>query len=592
MLNHFRLSEASMHIKSSNQSITYSRDELLHLLRSAKKLAMDRSFFGKLKALNLLQFSGKKAGKLKIPPWFRYENFIPDEGNYANNSSTTLWPNISTISPEQSISRNTIPVRITTPANRKRNYCVYNKGVQTSNLINIKFADTGRTLQNNNTSIAGPKLKVAHLNIQSMKNREHLIQARQLVADKDLDVLTISETWFNSTVTNTEVELQGYKLLPLDRLHKTGGGVCAYLKNNIKGTVTKHLTRISESGLQQLWIQMQHRKTKSIIICVCYRPPDCPLSSFDDELIPNYAEALTFAKPIVLLDDMNYNLLENGYDRRALDDFSNCLNLSQLISEPTKITDTSTSLLDVILVTDKHLVVESGVVNVCISDHSLVFCTLSLKVPKPSPHNICVRSYKNYNPDLFSSSVSELALFVKVCDIDDVNLKLAMFDDAFLTNLNTYAPIKSVKIRNRSMAFVKKEIKDTMRTRDQLRERFRLTRDIADWNSYRNARNDVKTKIKQAEFEYVQQEINRDKGNTGSMWKVIRKHIKLCFVVLKAWVEKQYKLNNLVSLSAGLGQRQSINKQNGGLGYLVFGCPLTSFVLRKLGLFEFIFLNN
>ena len=62
-------------------------------------------------------------------------------------------------------------------------------------------------------------------------------------------------------------------------------------------------------------------------------------------------------------------------------------------------------------------------------------------------------------------------------------------------------------------------------------------------------------------------------------------HIKLCFVVLKAWVEKQYKLSNLVSLSAGLGQRQNINKQNGGLGYLVFGCSLTSFVLLKLGLF-------
>ena len=56
--------------------------------------------------------------------------------------------------------------------------------------------------------------------------------------------------------------------------------------------------------------------------------------------------------------------------------------------------------------------------------------------------------------------------------------------------------------------------------------------------------------------------------------------------------EMQYKLSSLVSLSAGLGQRLSINKQNGGLGYLVFGCPLTSFVLRKRGLFEFIFLSN
>ena len=82
----------------------------------------------------------------------------------------------------------------------------------------------------------------------------------------------------------------------------------------------------------------------------------------------------------------------------------------------------------------------------------------------------------------------------------------------------------------------------------------------------------------------------RTNGNIQGASKV--RHIKLCFVVLKAWVEKQYKLSNLVSLSAGLGQRRSINKQNGGLGYLVSGCPLTLFVLRKLGLFEFIFPNN
>ena len=68
-----------------------------------------------------------------------------------------------------------------------------------------------------------PKLKIAHLNIQSMKNRNHLIQARHLVKEKDYDVLTISETWFNSTVKNTDVELEGYKLFRLDRLHKVGG---------------------------------------------------------------------------------------------------------------------------------------------------------------------------------------------------------------------------------------------------------------------------------------------------------------------------------------------------------------------------------
>ena len=42
----------------------------------------------------------------------------------------------------------------------------------------------------------------------------------------------------------------------------------------------------------------------------------------------------------------------------------------------------------------------------------------------------------------------------------------------------------------------------------------------------------------------------------------------------------------------GTGTETIYQQKNGGLGYLVFGCPLTSFALRKLGLFEFIFLNN
>ena len=69
-------------------------------------------------------------------------------------------------------------------------------------------------------------------------------------------------------------------------------------------------------------------------------------------------------------------------------------------------------------------------------------------------------------------------------------------------------------------------------------------------------------------------------------------HIKLCFVTFEGLGWKQDELSNLVLLSAGLGQRRFINKQNGGLGYLVFGCPLTALVLIKLGLLGFIILDN
>jgi hypothetical protein len=37
--------------------------------------------------------------------------------------------------------------------------------------------------------------------------------------------------------------------------------------------VLRDLTEISESGFHQLWLQTQHKKLKSFLLCVCYRPP-------------------------------------------------------------------------------------------------------------------------------------------------------------------------------------------------------------------------------------------------------------------------------------------------------------------------------
>ena len=78
------------------------------------------------------------------------------------------------------------------------------------------------------------RLKIAHLNVRSFKTRSHLLQVRELMREKDYDVLAVSESWLNSTVTNAEVEIDGYKLTRLDRLGKSGGGVCVYTRSSLK----------------------------------------------------------------------------------------------------------------------------------------------------------------------------------------------------------------------------------------------------------------------------------------------------------------------------------------------------------------------
>ena len=55
-------------------------------------------------------------------------------------------------------------------------------------------------------------LRVAHLNIRSIKNREHYILAKELVFENKFDIFTISESWLDNTVTDADVQISGYNI--------------------------------------------------------------------------------------------------------------------------------------------------------------------------------------------------------------------------------------------------------------------------------------------------------------------------------------------------------------------------------------------
>ena len=70
-------------------------------------------------------------------------------------------------------------------------------------------------------------IKISHLNVRSLKNRERFLQVADLINNGDFDIFTISETWFNSSVHNNEINISGYSLVRLDRALRSGAGVCA-----------------------------------------------------------------------------------------------------------------------------------------------------------------------------------------------------------------------------------------------------------------------------------------------------------------------------------------------------------------------------
>ena len=73
-------------------------------------------------------------------------------------------------------------------------------------------------------------LHVLHLNINSILPK--IDELRQIAKTSKVSVIGISETKLDDTVTNNEINIEGYSALRHDR-NRQGGGVACYVRNDI-----------------------------------------------------------------------------------------------------------------------------------------------------------------------------------------------------------------------------------------------------------------------------------------------------------------------------------------------------------------------
>ena len=134
--------------------------------------------------------------------------------------------------------------------------------------------------------------------------------------------------------------------------------------------------------------------------------------------------------------------------------------LCQIDRKATRVTETTKSLIDVIMTSNKSIVCLCDVLTCSISDHNLVYLVLSLKAPRRKPSYVTIRSYKNYNGEEFYNDLA-LAPFQMVSFFDDQNDQVNVFNILFT---------KRIKIKSRRNPFVSPEIRQPMKTRDTWHE--------------------------------------------------------------------------------------------------------------------------
>ena len=122
------------------------------------------------------------------------------------------------------------------------------------------------------------------------------------------------------------------------------------------------------------------------------------MSRFLDDFTASFMGLLLLGTEIMVTGDLNADFLPGSScpEGRALMDLCNSLNISQLVTQPTRTTDTSLTLIDVALTTNKSFLTRCDINISAVADHCLVAVTFNLKASC-----IFIRSYKNYNSELF-----------------------------------------------------------------------------------------------------------------------------------------------------------------------------------------------
>ena len=129
-----------------------------------------------------------------------------------------------------------------------------------------------------------------------------------------------------------------------------------------------------------------------------------------------------------LLGDLNSDFSKTQSPLyQALKHFLYICNWVQVIKEPTRITPTCSSILNVIIVSDEEKISQSGIIPIGISDHFLTYCTRHSPKAKFNKHNTMrSRSMKNYSTEIFNEKLSEINWF-KVINCDDVDVAWSNF---------------------------------------------------------------------------------------------------------------------------------------------------------------------
>ena len=297
-----------------------------------------------------------------------------------------------------------------------------------------------------------------------------------------------------------------------DRSNRRCGGVATYVSTRLKPLLIE--AQVDSEDFECLFVQLNFHLNKKLTIGNFYRAPSAPVDSARSIL--STINSLNRPSELIILGDFNWNWSSpSSTNEKKLFE---SINLTQLITEPTRITDTTSTLLDLIFVSHPNRIMKSGVLSDCFSDHCIIYCVWKIKLPRLPPKFINIRQSKQVNIENFIHDVISID-WDRFQLIPFVEEAWSYFHEELTKVINRHAPWKSVRVKGRHLPWISPNLINLYRQRDNAWSKHRVSKEQVDWDEYKRLRNVCKTQTRNAEAEYYRDSLCQDFKNPKQFWK-------------------------------------------------------------------------
>jgi hypothetical protein len=367
----------------------------------------------------------------------------------------------------------------------------------------------------NNVTVERFCNSILHINIRSLSHKTcHIEVLLNMLGFPKIVMLT--EVWI--THNTPALDIDGYTLLTSPRLSNRWGGVAMYVQSSLQFIIKyKSFDHPNQNNfnIDYLLIQILN---KNIALACMYCPPKTPLANIIS-VIEHMKSLLSPSTSLLVGGDYNINLLstDTALPSEFIDNLHS-LGLHPIISLPTRVTDSTATLLDNFLCDINLLPFQAGVIKTDFSDHYAIEFSLN-SILNTSNISLTKRNFCSKNKIKFSTKLL-VADWSHLYTILDTNAAFNYFIKKLKKIYNKCFRFENHVITNKKPPWLTKGLLKSINHKNELF--IKAKNDSTHKQVYNAYRNKLTSLIRKAKYNYHSNVLNQLKNNSRKMWAHLR----------------------------------------------------------------------